>query len=125
MDSARYANTVSACCLEQDFKELSHGDLTEVGERGVNLSGGQKARISLARAVYAQTDIVLLDDPVSALDVNVRKRIFENVFKGLLKGKTRVLCTHAIEFLQLADKVIVMKGGRIAVQGTFSEVADN
>ena len=79
----------------------------------------------MARAVYAQTDIILLDDPVSALDVNVRKRIFEQVFQGLLKGKTRILCTHAVEFLHLADTVIVMKGGRVHVKGTFKEVVGN
>jgi ABC-type bacteriocin/lantibiotic exporter with double-glycine peptidase domain len=62
-----------ACCLEPDLEILKSGDLTEIGERGINLSGGQKARISLARAVYAQKDIVLMDDPISALDAHVRK----------------------------------------------------
>lgn len=87
------------------------GDLTEIGERGINLSGGQKARISLARAIYADKDIMLMDDPVSALDTDVRKKIFDKVFKGLLAQKTQILVTHAVEFLHLADKVIVMDAG--------------
>ena len=87
------------------------GDLTEIGERGINLSGGQKARISLARAIYADKDIMLMDDPVSALDTDVRKKIFDKVFKSLLAQKTQILVTHAVEFLHLADKVIVMDAG--------------
>ena len=87
------------------------GDLTEIGERGINLSGGQKARISLARAIYADKDIMLMDDPVSALDTDVRKKIFDKVYKGLLAQKTQILVTHAVEFLHLADKVIVMDAG--------------
>ena len=87
------------------------GDLTEIGERGIKLSGGQKARISLARAIYADKDIMLMDDPVSALDTDVRKKIFDKVYKGLLAQKTQILVTHAVEFLHLADKVIVMDAG--------------
>jgi ABC-type bacteriocin/lantibiotic exporter with double-glycine peptidase domain len=83
--------------------------MTEIGEKGINLSGGQKARVSLARAVYTDNDIFLLDDPISALDANVRKAIFKEVFQGLLKDKTRILATHAVDFLHLADKILVMK----------------
>jgi len=79
------------------------------------LSGGQKARVSLARAVYADKDIILMDDPISALDANVRKKIFKRVFKTMLKDKTRILATHAIDFLHLADKVVVLKKGKIEV----------
>ena len=82
--------------------------MTEIGEKGINLSGGQKARVSLARAVYADLPIVLMDDPISALDANVKKRIFKNVFNGSFKGKTRVLVTHAVDFLHLVDRIIVM-----------------
>jgi ABC-type bacteriocin/lantibiotic exporter with double-glycine peptidase domain len=71
---------VIACCLESDFEILTSGDLTEVGERGINLSGGQKARIALARAIYANKDIILMDDPMSALDAHVKKLVFKNVF---------------------------------------------
>jgi len=122
MDEERYVKTVMSCCLERDFEILKTGDLSEIGERGINLSGGQKARVSLARAVYADKDIVLMDDPISALDAHVRKQIFMRVFRGMLRNKTRVLVTHAIDFLHLADKVVVMKEGKIAVQGTYEEV---
>lgn len=74
---AKYNQTIAACQLERDLEILPAGDQTEIGEKGINLSGGQKARISLARAVYADTDIILMDDPISALDANVRKKIFE------------------------------------------------
>lgn len=84
MDEARYVRTIVACCLERDFSILKAGDLTEIGERGINLSGGQKARVSLARAVYANKDIILMDDPISALDAITRKKIFKRAFKDML-----------------------------------------
>jgi len=104
---------VKACQLERDLEILPQGDQTEIGEKGINLSGGQKARVSLARAVYANKDIILMDDPISALDANVRKKIFQKVFQGLLKDNTRVLVTHAIDFLHLADHIVVLKEGKI------------
>jgi len=122
MCEARYVQTVIACCLERDFELLNAGDLTEIGEKGINLSGGQKARVSLARAVYANKDIVLMDDPISALDSKVRKKIYKRVFQTMLKGKTRILCTHAIDFLHLADKIVVLDEGSIAVQGSYEDV---
>ena len=88
---------------------MTAGDLTEIGEKGINLSGGQKARVSLARAVYKRPDVVIMDDPISTLDSYTRKKIFEDVFQGLLKGKTRILATHAIDFVHLADRVVIMK----------------
>ena len=115
LNEERYVRTILSCCLERDLEIFPMGDMTEIGERGVNLSGGQKARISLARAVYADRDIILMDDPISALDANVRKKIFKRVFCDMLQGKTRVLCTHAIDFLHLADKIIVVKKGEIAI----------
>jgi len=113
------------CQLKRDLEILAAGDETEIGEKGINLSGGQKARVSLARAVYADADIVLLDDPISALDANVRKKIFKDVITGILAKKTRVLVTHAVDFLHLADKIIVMGGGEVKATGTFSELQDN
>jgi ATP-binding cassette subfamily C (CFTR/MRP) protein 4 len=80
MNETRYVKTILSCCLERDLEIFPKGDLTEIGERGVNLSGGQKARVSLARAVYADRDIILMDDPISALDANVRKKIFKRGF---------------------------------------------
>ena len=76
-DERRYVEALMACKLEPELARMSAGDCTELGERGVNLSSGQKARISLCRAVYANTDILLMDDPVSSLDATVRKQIFQ------------------------------------------------
>lgn len=112
-DEEKYNTVIKACQLTRDLKNLKAGDLTEIGEKGINLSGGQKARVSLARAVYADKNIYLMDDPISALDCNVRKQIFKHVFRGILKDKTRVLVTHAIDFLPLADRIVVMKEGKI------------
>jgi ATP-binding cassette subfamily C (CFTR/MRP) protein 10 len=80
---------------------------------GINLSGGQKARVGLARAIYANKDILLLDDPVSALDNNVRKNVYNQVFQRLCKDKTRILCTHSLDFLPYCDHVVLMKEGRV------------
>lgn len=99
--------------------------MTEIGEKGINLSGGQKARVSLARAVYADSDIYLMDDPISALDANVRKLIFKEVFVGLLKDKTRILATHAVDFLHLADRIIVMKQGKVQAFGHFDDIQND
>jgi len=96
--------------------------MTEIGEKGINLSGGQKARVSLARAVYANRDLVLLDDPISALDANVKKKIFENVLLNHLKSKTIILVTHAIDFLHLVDRIIVFKEGEMVLSGSYSQI---
>ena len=109
----KYLETIKICELTRDLEILPAGDLTEIGEKGINLSGGQKARISLARAVYANHEIILMDDPISALDANVKKKIFQNVFAGALKNKTRVLVTHAVDFLHLVDKILIMKNGEV------------
>ena len=86
------------------------------------MSGGQKARVSLARAVYADRDLVLLDDPISALDANVKKKIFENVLLNHLKSKTIILVTHAVDFLHLVDRIIVFKDGEMVLSGSYSEI---
>ena len=80
LDKTKYVRTIEACQLERDLEILPAGDATEIGEKGINLSGGQKARVSLARAVYQEADIILMDDPISALDANVKKKIFKEVF---------------------------------------------
>lgn len=92
---------------------MNAGDFTQIGEKGINLSGGQKARLGLARAVYQDKDIYLLDDPISALDAHVRKNIINNVINGVMANKTRVLVTHAIDFIHLADHIIMMDKGKI------------
>ena len=79
----------------------------------------------MARAVYQEADVVLMDDPISALDANVRKKIFKHVFQGMLKNKTRVLVTHAIDFLHLTDRIVVLKDGKIQANGSFAEIQDD
>lgn len=101
---------------------LPAGDRTEIGEKGINLSGGQKARVGLARAVYADKGIILMDDPISALDANVRKKIFANVFLKKFKFKTRVLVTHAVDFLHLVDHIILLKKGEVVMQGSYNDL---
>ena len=124
-DKQKYVDTMLACQLEPDLKEMPAGDHSEIGEKGINLSGGQKARVSLARAVYADSDIILMDDPISALDAHVRKQIFMQVFQNILKDRTRILVTHAIDFVHLADRVLIMKEGKIAAQGSYDQLKDN
>lgn len=101
---------------------LPHADETIVGERGIALSGGQRARINLARACYKQADIYLLDDPLSAVDAHVGKSIFENCIKEFLKDKVCVLVTHQLQYLQEVKHALLMNGGRVEVQGTFKEL---
>lgn len=108
LDRQRYREVVKVCALERDFKQLLHGDRTLVGERGVSLSGGQRARINLARAVYRDADIYLFDDPLSAVDTHVAKHLFERCIKDYLSGKTRVLVTHQVQFLKQADVIVVL-----------------
>jgi len=91
-DKARYAEVISVCCLSEDIAII--GEATVVGDRGTTLSGGQKARVGLARAVYADCDIYLLDDPLSALDTQVARSVFEKCIVHYLEGKTRILVTH-------------------------------
>eukprot|EP01155_Anaeramoeba_flamelloides_P009729 Anaeramoba_flamelloidesa198_170.p1 GENE.a198_170~~a198_170.p1 ORF type:complete len:1439 (+),score=398.63 a198_170:113-4429(+) len=123
MNNNRYDKVIKCCALEQDLNILPAGDLTEIGEKGVNLSGGQKARISLARTVYTDNNILLLDDPLSAVDSHVGKHIFENCIKGeLLKTKTVILVTHQLQYLPQADDIIVINQGKIIERGTYQEL---
>ena len=82
------------------------GDETEIGERGINLSGGQKQRVALARACYAQADVVLLDDPLSAVDAHVGRHLLDSCICGLLEGSTRVLVTHQLMALESAGDTV-------------------
>ncbi|KAF5286348.1 hypothetical protein FQR65_LT12642 [Abscondita terminalis] len=122
LDHRRYQEVVKSCALETDFRRLPHSDLSMVSERGASLSGGQKARINLARAVYKDADIYLLDDPLSGVDVHVGKQIFENCINTLLKGKTVVLVTHQLNYLSNVNHIVVLEKGSIVAQGTFSEL---
>ncbi|KAI8088846.1 multi drug resistance-associated protein MRP [Halteromyces radiatus] len=125
-DPQFYEQVLDACCLHSDLLILSDGDQTEIGERGINLSGGQKARISLARALYARADIYLLDDPLSAVDAHVGKHIFDKVIgpHGLLKNKCRILVTHAITHLPLVDKIVMLRDGNIILNDTYNKLMD-
>ncbi|KAG8166171.1 hypothetical protein KVR01_004723 [Diaporthe batatas] len=123
-DSNFYEKTIKACALLDDFNVLPDGDETVVGERGISLSGGQKARVALARAVYARSDVYLLDDVLSAVDAHVGRHIIDNVLgpKGLLAGKTRVLATNAIPVLSESDYIVMLRDGRVAEQGTLQQL---
>lgn len=120
-DQAKYEKVLEACALYADIAAFPTGDETEIGERGINLSGGQKARVSLARACYADTDIIILDDVLSAVDAHVGRTITDKCLVQLLRdrGKTVVLATHQTICLRDADKILVMKDGSIAFQGDF------
>lgn len=118
----KYNKIIEISQLVRDLEILDGGDLTEIGEKGINLSGGQKARISIARALYSNFDIVLMDDPLSALDAHVKKKIFKQVCLEELEGKTRILVTHAIDFLDKVDRILVMDKGRIIYDGTFDQL---
>ncbi|KAJ9574989.1 hypothetical protein L9F63_007846, partial [Diploptera punctata] len=121
-EHSRYKAVIEACCLMEDFESLPDGDMTGVGEGGATLSGGQRARVALARAVYQDKNIYLLDDILSAVDVNVARLIFHKCITGLLQNKTRILCTHHIQYLLSADMVLVMDNGKITKQGKPAEI---
>lgn len=120
----RYWRAVELACLLPDLQLLPDGDMTEIGERGINLSGGQKQRVNIARALYFGSDIVIFDDPLSAVDAHVGKSLFEDAILGELRsrGITVLLVTHAIHFLTRVDYIYAMKAGRIAESGTYQEL---
>ncbi|KAJ3204167.1 hypothetical protein HDU82_006042, partial [Entophlyctis luteolus] len=120
----RYLRAIRDCALESDLKVLPNGDQTSIGERGINLSGGQKQRVNLARLVYFNADIVLMDDPLSAVDAHVGRYLFENCILGALKDKTRILVTHQLHFLSRADHIVVMRDGTIIEQGAYQDLID-
>lgn len=124
MDKPRYAAALAAAQLRPDLAILSFGDQTEIGERGVTLSGGQKQRISIARLIYAQADVNLLDDPLSAVDAHVGGALFEQCLKGCLAAKTRVLVTNALQYLPQADLIVVMEAGAVREVGTFAQLRE-
>lgn len=125
-DQARYDAVLSCCCLEPDLKTFPEGDLTEVGENGVSLSGGQKARVALARAVYSRSPILLLDDVLAAVDSHTAKRLVDECLCGeLVKGRTVVLVTHHVDaVLSHVEHVVMLDGGRIKASGSPSELRE-
>ncbi|CAM2724338.1 unnamed protein product [Rotaria socialis] len=124
-DPQLFQRVVSATALGADFAQLSCGMNTLVGDQGVMLSGGQKARVNMARALYRDADIYLLDDPLSAVDVKVSKHIFERSIKNFLCDKICILVTHQIQFLEDATKIIVLENGEMVQTGTYDELRAN
>lgn len=118
-DDTRYYRILEICDLQKDIKCFPNGDLTIIGQRGVGLSGGQRARVSLARAVYSDADVYLLDDPLSAVDATVGQHIFDRCICGELSNRVRILVTHQVQHLPRADRIALVREGTVVV-GTYS-----
>ncbi|KAJ1998079.1 hypothetical protein H4R26_005592, partial [Coemansia thaxteri] len=117
-DENFYWQVVDACALTQDLESWPDRDLTMIGERGINISGGQRARLALARTVYSQADIYILDDPLSAVDALVKRHILDNVIlsSGLLGNKLRIVTTHAESMLPFCNQVVTLSDGTASIQ---------
>ncbi|KAF7349832.1 ABC protein [Mycena venus] len=139
LDEDRYWRVIEDSCLLPDLQLLADGDLTEVrlcivrerfiadlilvGEKGINLSGGQKQRVNIARALYYDADVIIFDDPLSAVDANVGKALFHTAIQGLVaRGKAVLLVTHALHFLSQCDYIYTLNNGRITEAGTYPEL---
>ena len=121
-----YNKVIKSCSLERDFDLFKeYRDETMVGDRGITLSGGQKARISLARAVYSNRELTLLDDPLSAVDPEVCNSLFTQCIKGILGSKSVILATHQTHFVSHADKILILDGGNQVFFGTYEELQDS
>ena len=121
-DEEKYKKIINICQLDPDLLTLQKGDQTEIGEKGLNLSGGQKARISIARAIYTDSEIYIFDDPLSALDAYVGMNLFKGVFNEYLKNKTFIITTHALQYLNFFDRIFYMNDGKIEWIGTYNEI---
>lgn len=124
-DEEKWSKAIDACCLTSDLAILPAGEETEIGEKGINLSGGQKQRVSLARALYSESDVYILDDPLSAVDVHVGRHIFDHFINGAIKGKARLLVTNQVQYCHAADRIIVLEDSKIVAQGTYNECLNN
>ncbi|KAJ3683780.1 hypothetical protein LUZ60_014007 [Juncus effusus] len=121
-NATRYEEILHACTLDIDVSKMIRGDMSPIGEKGFNLSGGQKARLALARAVYHDSDVYLLDDILSAVDSQVALRILNHTILGpLMHHKTRVLCTHNLQAISSADMIVVMEKGHVKWAGNASD----
>ena len=124
-DEERFTAVVKACALDKDLENFPKAEKTVVGERGAVLSGGQRARVCLARAVYANADVYLLDDPLSALDVGVGEHVYQNCILELLAAKTRILVTNEISHMKGADRIVLLSKGTVLAEGSFVEMHDS
>ncbi|KAJ2903978.1 hypothetical protein MKZ38_009033 [Zalerion maritima] len=122
MNRTWYKDVIEACALKQDMDMLPAGDMTEIGERGITISGGQKQRLNIARAIYFDADVVIMDDPLSAVDAHVGRHIFDNAILGLLKDKARILATHQLWVLSRCDRIVWMENGKIQAVDTFDNL---
>ncbi|KAG9492165.1 ATP-binding cassette sub-family C member 4 [Eleutherodactylus coqui] len=118
----KYERVLRVCALKKDLMQLDDGDMTMIGDRGVTLSGGQKARVNLARAVYQDADIYLLDDPLSAVDAEVGRHLFEKCICQALRKKLCILVTHQLQYLSAAKQILILKEGQMVGKGTFPEL---
>ncbi|KAI3769184.1 hypothetical protein L6452_00284 [Arctium lappa] len=125
MDRIRYDKVLEACALKKDLEILPFGDQTVIGERGINLSGGQKQRLQIARALYQDADIYLFDDPFSAVDAHTGSHLFKECLLGFLESKTVIYITHQVEFLPVADLILVLKAGRIKQAGKYNDILNS
>ena len=123
-DKKKFQRIVDICGLTKDLADLIDGDLTEIGQRGASLSGGQKARVGLARAVYSDADIYLLDDPLSAVDAKVGRKLFKSCILDHLPGRIRMLVTHQLQYLEDVDRIAALKNGSIIYQGGYKELTE-
>ena len=121
----KYNQVVNACQLDKDFENLKHGDMTEVGSTGNNLSGGQRARIALARAIYKEADIYIFDDPIPSVDTYISMKIFHQGIINLLRNKTRIFITHDIRNLKYSSRIIIMNNFKIEFNGNYEELCKN
>ncbi|KAH6646530.1 P-loop containing nucleoside triphosphate hydrolase protein [Truncatella angustata] len=124
-NSRWYNDVLDACALRPDLDMFPYGDLTELGERGITISGGQKQRLNIARAIYCDADLILMDDPLSAVDAHVGRHIMDNAICGLLKDKCRILATHQLHVLHRCDRIVYVSEGRIIADGTFDHLMAN
>ena len=125
ISNSRYLKVIDICSLKEDISELNGGDLTEIGEKGINLSSGQKRRIAVARCLYAKKDIYLLDQPTYNLDKNLGMKILIDGIYTFLRNKTRIVVTNKEEFAQYANKIIVLKKGEIIFNGNYYDLTHN
>lgn len=123
--SEKYFRTIYACALEEDIERFPDRDQVVIGERGNTLSGGQQARVSLARAVYADCDIYLLDNPLAAIDANVGDFIFKHCILGMLSDKLRLMVSHKEYSIKSADQVIILRDGSVIAKGKFEELHED